>query len=208
MEAPGYLSSKYYKSVLGTPSSKPPLLKRKAETTPPGNAQKMPSVAVSSDSSVLRSLQETLDGIVAGQTAMVERFGRVEEQIGAVTALAHSHEFLKEAIEDCQKRVKTLEDKLSSLPTESTTVATQHSEVRKMAREEIRMEAIRNNVVSSGVPDADDGKALEDSVKTILPDIAPELLAARRIGKPFDRNSNARVGSSTASEEPRSPRVV
>ena len=97
-----------------TPTSGGAVYQRKPEVIPPGNAWKKISTTRTiglSNSDMFTTLQTTLGTLVAGHRAMVDRLLGVQDQLGAVTALAaaHSLEALQDAVEDCQKRVEALE---------------------------------------------------------------------------------------------------
>lgn len=105
MESPKSLSGNYHRSVLSSPVSRVLVSKRKADITPSGNARKKASAPApaSDDGDFLVNLQATLDSVVAGQTALVDRFARVEDLLSAVAALATSIESVKEALEECKR---------------------------------------------------------------------------------------------------------
>ena len=122
------------------------------------------------------TLQTTLDTLVAGQTAIADRLLGVEDQLGAVTALAHSLEALKDAVEDCQRRVEALESKLKSSENHhhAFSLESDWEEVRHVTREEVQLEARKNNVLLSGMP-IEEGENVEAFLRSLLPTFLMKL---------------------------------
>lgn len=125
MEPPAFLSHGRHKehqlskqsSVAGgkTPTSTT-TGKRKSDTTPPGLSKKTISSVLARRSvppDFLGNLQETLDGIVASQVDLSDRFTAVETRLDQLGGLVQSLEFLKEECAGFRKRFEFLEKKTS-----------------------------------------------------------------------------------------------
>ena len=112
---------------------------------------------------------------------------------------------LQDGYVECCRRLEQLEEKLSN----PTAISTQDKgtvpaleEVRRITRQEMEIEARKNNVVLAGVS-CSDSTNVEEVVKTLLPDIQIEVLAVKKLG-----GKQRTHGSGSVSDQPPSRILV